>query len=295
MSLVRDRFRGVAPGDFDNDGDQDVFVQLNIDASMDVLLVNDETEPGVRAFSNVAEFIGLTKKGDRIGGGFFDYDNDGFLDIYIPSAEFNHILYHNTAANNANWIGFRLEGTKSNRDAVGSFVTLYQGDKKQMRYFKAGSDYLRQDNPFVHFGIGFATSIDSVVIRWPLGDKQTLTGLEIKKYHDIKEPEGTAVSRPDGLRRAPELFELAQNYPNPFNPSTTISFSLLRKSRVRLTIHDIAGKEIQTLIDDTAGKGAHTMRWNGCDAAGNPLPAGVYFCRLQSQDGRQVRKMLLVR
>jgi len=295
LSLVRDRFRGVAPGDFDNDGDQDVFVQLNIDASMDVLLVNDETAPGVRAFSNVAEFVGLTKMGDRIGGGFFDYNNDGFLDIYIPSAEFNHILYRNTAANNANWIGFRLEGTKSNRDAVGSFVTLYQGGKKQLRYFKAGSDYLRQDNPFVHFGIGFATSIDSVVIRWPLGAKQTLTGLEIKKYHDIKEPEQTAVSKPDGWLGAPELFDLMQNYPNPFNPSTTISFSLLRQSRVRLTIHDVAGKEVQTLIDDTPGKGVHTTRWNGCDAAGNPLPAGVYFYRLQCQDGCQIRKMLLVR
>ncbi len=295
LTLVRDRFRGVAPGDFDNDGDQDVFVQLNIDASMDVLLVNDETEPGVRAFSNVAEFIGLTKMGDRIGGGFFDYDNDGFLDIYIPSAEFNHILYHNTAANNANWIGFRLEGITSNRDAVGSFVTLYHADKKQLRYFKAGSDYLRQDNPFVHFGIGFATNIDSVVIRWPLGAKQTLTGLEIKKYHDIKEPEQTVVSRPMDLVRAPELFELAQNYPNPFNPSTSIRYRLARAASVQLAVYDLAGRCIKILHNGMQSGGDHVVSWDGRDDQGCLLSSGVYIYRMEADHFCRSGKMVFVR
>ena len=294
LTVSRDRYRNMAVGDFDNDGDKDIFLQLNIDPSLDYLLVNDELEGGARAFENVAEFAGISKTGDRKGSAFLDYDMDGFLDIYLPSAEHNHILYHNLADNDANWIGFMLQGVVSNRDAVGSLVTVYTGAKKQICYTVCGNGFVRQDNPHVHFGIGFETQIDSVVIQWPLGLKQTLTNPAINQYHRVKEPEATRVEHREALE-GPNSFELAQNYPNPFNPSTTIAFSLLRQSQVQLTIYNVAGKEIQTLIDGTAGKGAHTIRWNGCDAAGNPQPAGVYFCRLQSQDGRQVRKMLLVR
>ncbi len=294
LTVSRDRYRGMTIGDFDNDGDKDIFLQLNIDPSLDYLLVNDELESGARAFENVAEFAGISKTGDRKGSAFLDYDMDGFLDVYLPSAEHNHILYHNLADNDANWIGFMLQGVVSNRDAVGSLVTVYTGAKKQICYTVCGNGFVRQDNPHVHFGIGFETQIDSVVIQWPLGLKQTLTNPAINQYHRVKEPEATRVEHREALE-GPNSFELAQNYPNPFNPSTTIAFSLLRQSQVQLTIYNVAGKEIQTLIDGTAGKGAHTIRWNGCDAAGNPQPAGVYFCRLQSQDGRQVRKMLLVR
>ncbi len=294
LSLVRDRFRGVAPGDFDNDGDQDVFVQLNIDASMDVLLVNDEPEPGVRAFSNVAEFVGLTKMGDRIGGGFFDYDNDGFLDIYIPSAEFSHILYHNLGTNKANWIGFRLEGTKSNRDAVGSFVTLHHGAKKQMRYFKAGSDYLRQDNPFVHFGIGYDTSVDSVVIRWPLGLKQVLINPAIKQYHNVKEPDQTSVPAVNSSISL-NVFVLSQNYPNPFNPVTRIEYNLPRPGSVLLVVYDLAGRKVRTLLQGVQPVGQNSVLWDGCDDQGRLVASGVYYYQMRADNQTASQKMIFIR
>ena len=152
LIISRDRYRGMSIGDFDNDGDEDIFLQLNIDPSLDVLLLNDEFEDGTRAFVDVAEFVGITKTGDRKGAVFFDYDRDGFLDIYLPSVSHNHILYHNLADNGANWVGFILEGTQSNRDAIGSIVTLYTGDKKQLRLKKCGNGFVRQDNPWIHFG-----------------------------------------------------------------------------------------------------------------------------------------------
>ena len=250
VSLVpRDRYRGVTTGDFDNDGDQDVFIQQNQFQNLEVLLVNDEVEPGVHVFADVAEFVGLTKTGDRKGCGVFDYDKDGFLDIYVHSVEHYHILYHNLAINNANWVGFILEGTISNRDAVGSFIWLHQGENIQLRYTKGGSGYPRQDNPWVHFGIGYETSVDSVVIQWPLGYKQVLTDVAINQYHNIKEPDYFSAVELSPEKSTPKAFRLEQNYPNPFNPSTTVTFSLSQETVVRLDVYDVTGREVATLVN----------------------------------------------
>ena len=295
LTLSRDRYRSMSIGDFDNDGDKDIFLQLNIDPSLDYLLVNDETSPGVHAFANIAEFVGITKTGDRKGSVFFDYDADGFLDIYLPSAEHNHILYHNLADNGANWIGFVLEGTMSNRDAVGSLITLYTGDKKQIYYTTCGNGWLRQDNPWVHFGIGFDTTVDSVVIKWPLGFKQTIVNLAINQYHNIKEPDLTFV---DGGRKqsdVPGTFGLLQNYPNPFNPTTNISYNLTNDSDVQLHVLDITGKHVATIVREYQINGHHIFSWNGKNDRGLSVPSGVYFYELAAGNFRETKKMILLR
>ena len=292
---IKDRYRSLSPGDFDNDGDLDIFVQVNIQQSADVLFVNDEMEDGSRAFADVARFVGITQTGDLKGGGFFDYDNDGFLDIYIPSAEFNHVLYHNLAINDANWVGFILEGTVSNRDAVGSLVTLYTGDKKQIRYTTCGNDFVRQDNPWVHFGIGFATEIDSAVIRWPLGYKQVLTDVAINQYHEIKEPDLSSVEAVYSEPAKPATFNLEQNYPNPFNPMTNISYTLHEATDVKFTVFDMNGKHVITLVNGFRNEGFHTVNWNGRNSNGNSVASGVYLYQLEANNYTASKKMLLIR
>ena len=212
--------RGVTFGDADNDGDQDIFLDSGNADNPDIFFANMEISPGVRSFVNVSEFIGITVIGDRKNCGFFDYNRDGFLDIYIPSAEFGHLIYKNDGGNGANWVGFILEGTISNKDAVGSLVTIYTGDKKQIRLTRCGDQHFNQYNPWVHFGIGFATSIDSVTIKWPLGYKQVLKNVDINQYHEITEPNYVSVEY-KGDKNIPTSFQLAQNYPNPFNPVNT--------------------------------------------------------------------------
>ena len=294
LSLSRDRYRGMTIGDFDNDGDKDIFLQLNIDPSFDYLLVNDESQTGSRAFENVAEFAGITKTGDRKGSAFLDYDMDGFLDLYLPSAEHNHILYHNLADNGTNWIGFILEGVASNRDAVGSLVTVYTGAKKQICYTVCGNGFLRQDNPFVHFGLGLKTTVDSVVMRWPLGAHQALTSPAINQYHKIKEPQATPV--PDGQtgRQTPQSCVLEQNFPNPFNPSTRLAYRLAKYDRVRLAVCDLTGRTVTTLIDSYQAPGYHDVLWNGRDQQGEKMATGVYLFTLTTSDFTETRKMVLM-
>ena len=293
-TLPKNDYRGMCIGDFDNDGDEDIFLQLNIDPSLDILLVNDLFEDGSRAFADVAEFVGITKTGDRKGSAFLDYDMDGLLDIYLPSAEHNHILYHNLGGNEANWVGFILEGTLSNRDAVGSLVTLHTAEKKQIRYTKCGNGFLSQDNPFVHFGIGFDTNIDSVVIRWPLGYEQVLTDVAINKYHDIKEPDYTSVDSKNVESKKPAVYYLAQNYPNPFNPSTKINYTISETNHINLTVFDMNGREIITLFDCKQTSGQHSVVWKGRDSKNNLVSSGVYLYQLKSDNFVESRKMVFI-
>ena len=294
LTLSRDRYRSMTIGDFDNDGDKDIFLQLNIDPSLDYLLVNDELESGARAFENIAEFAGITKTGDRKGSVFFDYDMDGFLDLYLPSAEHNHILYHNLHDNGTNWIGFMLEGVASNRDAVGSLVTVYTGAKKQICYTICGNGFVRQDNPYVHFGLGFKTAVDSVVIRWPLGTRQLLTNPAINQYLKVKEPVVNQVCMPDAGSQRPVGCRLEQNFPNPFNPSTRLAFYLAQKAHVRLEVYDISGRKVRTLIDAEKPTGYQEVIWDGRDNQGHKLTTSVYFYTLTTEDFSETRKMVLL-
>ena len=289
FGIMRDRFRGTTMGDFDNDGDQDIFLQLNIDSSPDYFLLNEELEGGGRAFVDIAEFVGITVMDDRIGGGFFDYDKDGYLDIYIPSVTYSHILYHNLALNNKNWVGFILEGTISNRDAFGAIVDLYYAGKQQLRYLNSSRDFLRQDNPWIHFGLGTETVVDSVVIRWPLGYKQVLTNIEINQYHNIKEPDYTSVAD-NAPEAVPTTFELKQNYPNPFNPQTRISYSLNQPSQVKLEVYAVTGQCISVLKDGYQQAGTHYV-----DFDAHNLPAGLYLYQIKAGNVKQQKKMLLIK
>jgi photosystem II stability/assembly factor-like uncharacterized protein len=88
----------------------------------------------------------------------------------------------------------------------------------------------------------------------------------------------------------PASFSLGQNFPNPFNPTTTITYQLPKQSQVKLTIFDVLGREIATLVDGEQTPGYKSVTWN----AGN-VPSGIYFYRLQTKEFTQTRKLLLLK
>jgi hypothetical protein len=94
----------------------------------------------------------------------------------------------------------------------------------------------------------------------------------------------------------PASFELAQNYPNPFNPSTTIAYSLSKEADVRLTVFDVQGKEIRTLVGEQIPTGNHSVTWDGRNELGSVVSSGVYYYRLAAAGSQQlIRKMLLLK
>ncbi|RKX28518.1 MAG: hypothetical protein DRP46_08500 [Candidatus Zixiibacteriota bacterium] len=93
----------------------------------------------------------------------------------------------------------------------------------------------------------------------------------------------------------PAEFTLDQNYPNPFNSSTVISYSLSRKSPVKIEIYNILGEKIAELDQGIKAAGKYRVLWNGHDKDGNSLPTGFYFSRVVTADRSETRKMLLLK
>ncbi len=93
----------------------------------------------------------------------------------------------------------------------------------------------------------------------------------------------------------PESFALAQNYPNPFNPTTTVAFDLPERCIVKLSVFNLLGQEIVTLVDRAFPAGSHEVIWNGRNNSGMPVASGVYFYRLETGSFTAVRKMVLLK
>jgi hypothetical protein len=89
-----------------------------------------------------------------------------------------------------NWVAFRLRGTRSNRDAIGAVVRLYQGDKVLTRQLQAASGYLSQSSRTLHFGLGDRPAVDRVEITWPGGVRQSLAGsaVLVNTCNEVVEP-----------------------------------------------------------------------------------------------------------
>ncbi len=93
----------------------------------------------------------------------------------------------------------------------------------------------------------------------------------------------------------PTTFNLSQNYPNPFNNSTNIGFSLSREGQASLTIYDLLGRKVKQLQSGNLPAGEHQFTWNGTDESGSGVTSGVYFYRLESNDGVITRRMVLLK
>ena len=99
---------------------------------------------------------------------------------------------------------------------------------------------------------------------------------------------------PAAASRVPERFSLGHNYPNPFNPSTIIPYQLPVSAPVRLEVFNLLGQRIATLVDGHQPAGFHRARWNGTDAGGRAVGAGVYLYRLQSGSMAATERMVLI-
>ena len=93
----------------------------------------------------------------------------------------------------------------------------------------------------------------------------------------------------------PTTLQLLPNYPNPFRAHTTLAFTLPERNEVRLVIYDVLGRRVRTLADRPFQAGRHAMRWDGRNAAGQPVASGIYLGRLEVGDRHHIQRLVLVR
>lgn len=189
----------VVAGDFDNDMDVDLYVLAsgNIGQQPNLLLLNDGTGH-FQVVKNAGGAPGsLAGVGDSVTT--VDFDGDGFLDLLLtngesmgrslglPSDRGSYQLFRNVGNGN-HWFMIDLEGTRSNRDGIGTIVRVTAGGVTQMRLQDGGIHHRSQNHARLHFGLAKNTQIDKITVQWPSGLVQELQGIKADQVLRIKEP-----------------------------------------------------------------------------------------------------------
>lgn len=182
---------GVAFADFDNDGWLDVFqVNGHVYPELDA---RSQTESGGEEYRNprivyrnlgngrfedVSHLSGaaIASKHSSRGAAFGDFDNDGDVDVLIMNMNEPPSLLRNDAAGAGHWLRVSLEGTVSNRAAIGAIVTVKSGGRSQVQAVLSQSSFVSQNDLRLHFGLGRADAVESIEVQWPSGNKQSFPG-----------------------------------------------------------------------------------------------------------------------
>jgi len=207
---------GIATGDFDNDGDQDVFLASGMGFPLyywrNYLLMNADgrrfiDESGVRgidpppggrilghkiAFGDLGELDCPRSSRCAVTA---DFDQDGRLDLVVNNFN-DRAYYYRNVFPGRNYIAFRLTGHRCNRDAIGARVRLRLGERTLIRLVHPAGGYLSHSSRTLHFGLGEnREAIESAEVIWPDGRVQRLPPLEVNRLHRITESGGEADGR----------------------------------------------------------------------------------------------------
>ncbi len=139
---------------------------------------------------------GITTPFNSHGVAAADFDNDGAVGILVNNSHDRPSLLKNLGER-GNWILLKLEGAKSNRDAIGARVTVRVGDHQQTQEVRSGGGYISQSDFRLHFGLGKATKADAIEIRWPSGQVQRLENVAANQIVKIRE---SVVTKNDGMK-----------------------------------------------------------------------------------------------
>jgi len=150
---------------------------------------------GAGRFVDVAPMVGVTDRYDGRSVALADFSGRGVLDVVVANQRGPLLLYRNDVAPGRHWIAFALEGACrpevtvdcSNRSAVGAQVTVYWNGQQQLQEVSGGSGFCSQNDRRLHFGLGEATAVDKVVVRWPSGRTQEIAQPGVDRIHTIKE------------------------------------------------------------------------------------------------------------
>jgi hypothetical protein len=143
---------------------------------------------GKGRFREVAQAVGSRDTHDGRAVSLADLDNNGSLDVVVANQRGPLLVYLNRVDPGRKWIQFWLRGTKTNRSAIGSRVTLYWDDQRQVQEVDGGSGFAGHSDKRLHFGLGENPTIHRAEIRWLSGKVQVLTSLEPNRLYSIEEP-----------------------------------------------------------------------------------------------------------
>jgi hypothetical protein len=192
---------GVGLVDFDNDGWRDIFEcnghvwpeiegrNLHVTFKQRKVVYRNRRDGRFEDVS-LRSGPGVTALHSSRGCAFGDFDNDGGMDVVVINMNEPPSLLRNDSPNRNNWIKVKCIGTRSNRTAIGARVRAVAGGLSLMDEVMSGGSYVSQNDLRLHFGLGEATSVDQLEVRWPTGETESFRDLSVNRLFVIEEGRG---------------------------------------------------------------------------------------------------------
>ena len=318
LGLARWEFGwGTVFTDFDNDGDSDLyyvgnFPTMGVEDNPGHLFINNSDG----TFTESTGKYGLWTQ-DKTGKNTYavglaagDVNNDGHQDLFVVNAAIVDtpaypILFAEKFDDN-HWIRIRLEGTMSNRSAIGARVSVTAGGQTQIQEVASGGSSFSQHSLDLTFGLGTHPRADVVEIRWPSGTVETFESVDAGQTVKIRESNSQVAvaveSKGKGWTTLGQIKHnaLFQNYPNPFNPETWMPYQIAADVEVSISIYSIDNSLIRQIEFGKQKAGTYRFReraayWDGRDMYGEQVSSGVYFFQMRAGNFTAQRKMVILK
>lgn len=269
------------------------FFDYDHDTDMDLFVCNGALNPTIRPnpnfffenengqFSQVAQTKNLYDY--RIGRGsvIFDYDNDGDQDLFVinqaprdPSSrllEAKCLLYRNDNTS-GNWLKIELEGVQADKNGLGARVDVVVDGKLLIREIDGGSSHVSQNTTIAHFGLGDATQVESITVKWVGGNTQTLENIAANQMITIVEAIETKENLSDDMLKVSPGF---------FTENVLLEYELAKATPIEISVFDSQGRLVAQLGSTQNPVSEGFWNWD----VPSDLLRGVYIFQIRTNDG----------